>query len=245
MPDPRDERTVCAFYLVAVDVPDVRELTWRIAPRPNPRKLPGIDGTILIEAGRGHTGPYTLPSGSYELTWPGAGEERGADRRKAFTVACPPGDQGQPPTNDPPPAAADEARGDARATGRNRPRGGRARRRPTRTGSPTRCGAQARRTGTGRTGGRGAVPCRLPPTGPWSRRRPHPGSRVPSGRSWTLVPCRPWTGGSRGAPWPRAAVARPTRGRRRPGRVRRWPSTRSGWWGCWWAPCPARSQRPA
>ncbi|MFF5717500.1 hypothetical protein [Streptomyces buecherae] len=110
--DPRDERTVCAFYLVAVDAPGSRELAWRIAPRPNPRKLPGIDGTILIDAGRGHTGPYTLPSGSYELTWTDAGEGREAARRKAFTVACPPGDQGQPPTNDPPPPAADEAQGD-------------------------------------------------------------------------------------------------------------------------------------
>ncbi|MEU3960808.1 hypothetical protein AB0F42_13430 [Streptomyces buecherae] len=109
--DPRDERTVCAFYLVAVDVPGARELAWRIAPRPNPRKSPGIDGTILIDDGRGHTGPYTLPSGSYELTWTDAGEAREAARHKAFTVACPPGDQGQPPTNAPPPAAG-EARGD-------------------------------------------------------------------------------------------------------------------------------------
>ncbi|WEV24643.1 hypothetical protein OYE22_05065 [Streptomyces sp. 71268] len=126
--DPRDERTVCAFYLVAADVPDSRELPWRIAPRPNPRELPGIDGTILIEAGRGHTGPYTLPSGGYELTWNGAGEEWDEDRRKAFTVACPPGDQGQPPTNDPPtndpPPAADETRGDA-PDGRREPATGR------------------------------------------------------------------------------------------------------------------------
>ncbi|WP_217196959.1 hypothetical protein [Streptomyces buecherae] len=119
--DPRDERTVCAFYLVAVDVPGARELAWRIAPRPNSRKLPGIDGTILIDAGRGHTGPYTLPSGSYELTWTGAGEGREAVRRKTFTVACPPGDQGQPPTNDPPSAAADdEARGEV-PDGRHEP----------------------------------------------------------------------------------------------------------------------------
>ncbi|GAA4692851.1 hypothetical protein [Streptomyces youssoufiensis] len=122
--DPRDERTVCAFYLVAVDVPGARELAWRIAPRPNSRELPGIDGTILIDAGRGHTGPYTLPSGSYELTWTGAGEGRKATRRKAFTVACPLGDQGQPPTNDPPPAADDEARGDVPG-GRQEPTEGR------------------------------------------------------------------------------------------------------------------------
>ncbi|MFE6780570.1 hypothetical protein [Streptomyces sp. NPDC057702] len=103
--DPRDERTVCAFYLVASDVPGTRDLTWRIDPRPNPRQLPGIDGTLVIDQGSGHTGPYTLPSGTYELAWTSAGEGREATRRKAFTVDCPPGDEGQPPTNDPLPSS--------------------------------------------------------------------------------------------------------------------------------------------
>ncbi|MER0246643.1 hypothetical protein AAHZ94_32660, partial [Streptomyces sp. HSW2009] len=107
--DPRDERTVCAFYLAAADLPGSHDLSWQILPRPNPRALPGLEGTIAVDAGRGHTGPYTLPSGSYQLTWSAAGQ-RGADRRKPFTVECPPGDQGQPPTNEPLPAPADQGR---------------------------------------------------------------------------------------------------------------------------------------
>ncbi|MFT2017432.1 hypothetical protein ACMA1D_16570, partial [Streptomyces sp. 796.1] len=109
--DPRDERTVCAFYLAAADVPGSHDLSWQILPRPNPRGLPGLEGTIAVDAGRGHTGPYTLPSGSYQLTWSAAGQQ-GADRRKPFTVECPPGDQGQPPTNEPLPAPADQGRGE-------------------------------------------------------------------------------------------------------------------------------------
>ncbi|MBB5936319.1 hypothetical protein [Streptomyces zagrosensis] len=118
--DSRDERKVCAFYLAAADVTGSQDLTWQIAPQPNPRNQPGIGGNIAIESGSGHTGPHTLPSGKYQLTWSGA-DQQDAANRKMFMVECPPGDQGQPETNGPLPPAAGAER--APADGEKAPAG--------------------------------------------------------------------------------------------------------------------------
>lgn len=86
--DPRDEPTVCRFYLAAFDVAPAQAVTWSIAPQPGRVGGAALDGTFALVAGTGRTGPLSLPAGQYQLTWHAVGQT-GSAAPKLFDVACP------------------------------------------------------------------------------------------------------------------------------------------------------------
>lgn len=112
--DERDERTVCGFHLAAVGFDTAEGATWAIERQPPGSEADGLDGTLALRSGAGHTLPLSLPDGAYKLTWRISGGS-GIGRYKTFGVDCgepePAGASGSPGT----PAATGAAAQDASA----------------------------------------------------------------------------------------------------------------------------------
>jgi len=85
--DERDERTVCGFHLAAVGFDTAEGATWAIERRPTGSEADGLDGTLALRSGAGHTLPLSLPDGDYKLTWRISGGS-GTGRYKTFGVDC-------------------------------------------------------------------------------------------------------------------------------------------------------------
>lgn len=109
--DGRDESTVCGFHLAAVGFDTAQGATWAIERQPADSDGTGLDGTITLRSGSGHTLPLSLPDGDYKLTWRISGGS-GVGKYKTFAVNCAPesaGASSAPGTPDPTDAASPDA----------------------------------------------------------------------------------------------------------------------------------------
>ncbi|MFJ8078639.1 hypothetical protein ACIQ7Q_33090 [Streptomyces sp. NPDC096176] len=83
--DTRDDiKGVCKFSLSAFNFESLTQLTWTINPQPPTAAGATLTDTLVLIAGRGHTGEYSLPDGEYMLTWTAPS----GPRQKIFTVDC-------------------------------------------------------------------------------------------------------------------------------------------------------------
>ena len=83
--DTRDDiKGVCKFSLSAFNFESLTQVTWTITPQPPTAAGATLTDTLVLIAGRGHTGQYSLPDGEYLLTWTAPS----GPRQKVFTVDC-------------------------------------------------------------------------------------------------------------------------------------------------------------
>ncbi|MEU0371002.1 hypothetical protein ABZ070_12210 [Streptomyces sp. NPDC006283] len=83
--DTRDDiKGVCKFSLSAFNFESLTQVTWTINPQPPQAAGATLTDTLVLIAGRGHTGEYSLPNGEYLLTWTAPS----GPRQKVFTVDC-------------------------------------------------------------------------------------------------------------------------------------------------------------
>jgi hypothetical protein len=109
--DPRDEPTVCKFYLAAFNFDIVQQVTWTIETRPLAPNGPTRAGSLALQNGTGQAAPISLPDGQYKLTWKIVGG-LGAGQQKLFKVDCP-DDPATQPNGGPPAGGGGLARDDA------------------------------------------------------------------------------------------------------------------------------------
>jgi hypothetical protein len=83
--DTRDEKTVCKFSLAAFNFETVKAAVWTVAPQPKSPDKPVLTGQLTLLNGTGHTPEYSLPDGTYELSWTIPG---GVPKKKEFRIDC-------------------------------------------------------------------------------------------------------------------------------------------------------------
>ncbi|MER5472097.1 hypothetical protein [Streptomyces sp. NPDC002685] len=98
--DPRDDPTVCHFYLDGFNFDPGQQVTWFIVTQPLVAGGANLRGSLDLPSGHGRTPELTLPDGQYKLTWRFVGAN-GAGESKVFKVDCPVGVPTSSPTATP------------------------------------------------------------------------------------------------------------------------------------------------
>ncbi|WP_227025334.1 hypothetical protein [Streptomyces tsukubensis] len=83
--DTRDEKEVCKFTLSARNFETAKAATWTVTPQPKSPDKPVLTGELPLVNGAGHTPDYSLPNGTYELSWTIPG---GVPKKKTFRINC-------------------------------------------------------------------------------------------------------------------------------------------------------------